>query len=156
MAAGPDGDFVVVWDSESSAGDDIGSASNIHPQNKKEVGERLARWSLAADYGQKVVRSGPLLKSHKVDGNKIRISFTDTASGLKARDNGPLKRFEIAGADKKWHWAEAKIDGDSVIVSCPDVPKPAAVRYAWCSNPEGANLVNSEGLPASNFRTDDW
>jgi len=135
---------------------DIGDANNIHPKNKKEVGERLARWSLAADYEKDIARSGPLFKSHKIEGNKVRISFTDTASGLKARDNGPLKRFEIAGADKKWHWAEAKIDGDSVIVSCPDVPKPAAVRYAWCSNPEGANIVNSEGLPASNFRTDNW
>jgi sialate O-acetylesterase len=134
---------------------DIGAADDIHPKNKKEVGERLARWSLAEDYGMDVVRSGPLFKSHKIEGDKVRITFTD-AAGLKSRDGGPLKRFEIAGADKNWHWAEAKIDGESVIVSCPEVPKPAAVRYAWCSNPEGANLVNGAGLPASNFRTDDW
>lgn len=135
---------------------DIGSANDIHPRNKKEVGERLARWSLAADYGRKIVRSGPLFKAHKVEGDKIRVSFTDIAGGLKSRDGGPLMRFEIAGADRNWRWAEAKIDGDSVIVSCPEVPKPVAVRYAWCSNPEGANLVNSEGLPTSVFRTDDW
>lgn len=135
---------------------DIGEANNIHPRNKKEVGERLARWTLAADYEKDIVRSGPLFKEHKVQGDKIRVSFTDIGSGLKSRDGGPLKRFEIAGADKKWHWAEAQIDGDSVIVSCPEIPKPAAVRYAWCSNPEGANLVNSEGLPASVFRTDNW
>jgi sialate O-acetylesterase len=77
--------------------------------------------------------------------------------GLKSRDGGALKRFEIAGADKVWKWAEARIDGaDSVIVSSAEVKVPVAVRYAWAANPEGANLINSDGLPASLFRTDDW
>jgi sialate O-acetylesterase len=76
---------------------------------------------------------------------------------LKSRDGGPLKRFEIAGADRVWHWADATVEGlDGVRVSSPKVPEPVAVRYAWAANPEGANLVNSEGLPASVFRTDDW
>ena len=87
----------------------------------------------------------------------MTITFDHAGDGLKSRDGGPLKRFEIAGEDKKWHWAEAKISGkDTVTVSSRDVPQPAAVRYAWAANPEGANLVNSEGLPASVFRTDDW
>ena len=76
---------------------------------------------------------------------------------MKARDGGPLKRFEIAGSDKVWHWAEAKIDGkDAVLLSSPEVKQPVAARYAWAANPEGANLINSEGLPTSVFRTDDW
>jgi sialate O-acetylesterase len=85
----------------------------------------------------------------------VRIEF-DHATGLKSRDGGPLKRFEIAGADRQWRWADAVIDGETVVVSSPAVPQPVAVRYAWASNPEGANLVNAAGLPASLFRTDDW
>jgi sialate O-acetylesterase len=135
---------------------DIGEANNIHPKNKKDVGKRLARWALRFDYGKTaLVPSGPLFKSYKIEGKKIRVAF-DWAKGLKSRDGKPLHRFEIAGADKVWHWADAKIDGESVVVSSPDVPKPIAVRYAWCANPEGANLVNAEGLPTSVFRTDDW
>jgi sialate O-acetylesterase len=135
---------------------DIGTADNIHPPNKLDVGNRLARWALAKDYGKTgIVVCGPLYKGSKVDGNSVRIEF-DHAKGLKSRDGGPLKRFEIAGADQKWHWAEALIDGETVVVSSPAVAKPVAVRYAWASNPEGANLVNAEGLPASLFRTDDW
>ncbi|MGB1128486.1 MAG: sialate O-acetylesterase [Haloferula sp.] len=135
---------------------DIGMANDIHPGNKLDVGERLARWALAKDYGKTdVVISGPIYKGSKVDGDKIRIEF-DHAKGLKSRDGGPLKRFEIAGEDQKWFWADASIDGEAVVVSSKEVQKPAAVRYAWASNPEGANLVNGEGLPASLFRTDDW
>jgi sialate O-acetylesterase len=135
---------------------DIGETNNIHPKNKKDVGKRLARWALHFTYGKKaIVPSGPLFKSCKIEGDKVRVFFA-WAKGLKSRDGKPLHRFEIAGADKKWHWAEAKIDGESVVVSSPEVPKPVAVRYAWASNPEGANLVNGEGLPASEFRTDDW
>lgn len=136
---------------------DVGDADNIHPKNKQDPGERLARWALAKDYGRDMVYSGPLFKASKVEGSAIRVSFDQSGTGLKARDNGPLKRFEVAGNDRVWHWAEAKIDGrDSVLVSCAEVKSPVAVRYAWASNPEGANLVNSEGLPASIFRTDDW
>lgn len=87
----------------------------------------------------------------------VRVTFDHAGSGLKSRDGTALKRFEIAGADKVWHWAEAKVDGvDTVAVSSPEVKQPVAVRYAWASNPEGANLVNSDDLPASVFRTDDW
>lgn len=135
---------------------DIGAANDIHPRNKKDVGDRLARWALAQDYGKKgIVVCGPLYKESKVEGQKVRISF-DHAKGLKSRDGKALARFEIAGADQKWHWAEAVIEGESVLVSGKDVPKPVAVRYAWAANPSGANLVNGEGLPASLFRTDDW
>lgn len=87
----------------------------------------------------------------------IRVSFDQIGDGLRSRDGGELQRFEIAWADRVWHWADAKIDGpDGVLASSPQVSEPVAVRYAWASNPEGANLVNSEGLPASVFRTDDW
>ena len=135
---------------------DIGVAGNIHPSNKLDVGNRLARWALAKDYGKiGIVISGPLYKSAKIEGNSVRIEL-DHAKGLKSRDGGPLKRFEIAGADQKWFWAEAVIAGEAVVVSSKAVPQPVAVRYAWASNPEGANLVNGEGLPASLFRTDDW
>ncbi|MGB6221090.1 sialate O-acetylesterase [Haloferula sp.] len=134
---------------------DIGAADDIHPKNKKEVGRRLALWALANDYGKDVIASGPLFKNSTIKGPEIHITF-DHANGLKSRDGKPLQRFEIAGADKVWYWADARIDGESVVVSSEKVAKPKAVRYAWSSNPEGANLVNGEGLPASVFRTDDW
>ncbi|MDP1591139.1 MAG: hypothetical protein Q8M07_25515 [Prosthecobacter sp.] len=136
---------------------DVGEADDIHPKNKKDPGERLARWALAKDYGKELVYSGPLFKSSAAKDGAIRVTFDQSGTGLKSRDGSPLKRFEIAGADKVWHWADAKVDGtDSVLVSSDKVKTPAAVRYAWASNPEGANLINSEGLPASVFRTDDW
>lgn len=136
---------------------DVGEANDIHPKNKKDPGERLARWALAKDYGKQLVYSGPLFKSSAVKDGAIRVTFEQSGTGLKSRDGGALKRFEIAGADKVWRWAEAKIDGtDSVIVSSAEVKQPTAVRYAWAANPEGANLINSDGLPASVFRTDDW
>lgn len=136
---------------------DVGVANDIHPKNKKDPGERLARWALAKDYGRNLVWSGPLFKSSRPEKNGVLVTFDQAGNGLKARDGGALKRFEIAGADKVWHWADATVEGrDSVRVSSPTVPQPVAVRYAWAANPEGANLVNSEGLPASVFRTDDW
>ena len=136
---------------------DVGEANDIHPKNKKDPGERLARWALAKDYGQNLTYSGPLFQSSQTLDNAIRVTFDQSGSGLKSRDGGPLKRFEIAGPDKVWHWADAKIDSpNSVLVSSPQVKQPAAVRYAWAANPEGANLVNSEGLPTSVFRTDTW
>lgn len=136
---------------------DVGEVNDIHPKNKKDPGERLARWALAKDYGKELIYSGPLFKSSEVKDGAIRVTFDQSGAGLKSRDGGALKRFEIAGADKVWKWADANIDGtDSVLVSSPEVKQPAAVRYAWASNPEGANLINSEGLPASVFRTDDW
>ncbi len=136
---------------------DVGEANDIHPKNKQDPGERLARWALAKDYGRELIYSGPLFKSSEVKDGAIRVTFDQAGDGLKSRDGGPLKRFEIAGADKKWKWADAKIDGkDAVILSSGEVKQPVAVRYAWASNPEGSNLVNSDGLPASVFRTDDW
>ncbi len=136
---------------------DVGEANDIHPKNKKDPGERLARWALAKDYGKELIYSGPLFKSSEEKDGAIRVTFDQSGAGLKSRDGGALKRFEIAGADKVWKWADAKIDGtDSVLVSSAEVRAPAAVRYAWAANPEGANLINSDGLPASVFRTDDW
>ena len=131
-----------------------GEAVNIHPKNKQEVGRRLALWALATVYGQKdVAWAGPLPASYKIAGSEVLISFTHADGGLVAK-NGELKGFAIAGADKKWVWANAKIAGDTVIVSHSDVKTPVAVRYAWANNPVGANLYNGAGLPASPFRTD--
>lgn len=136
---------------------DVGEAKDIHPKNKHDVGERLALWALAKDYERDLVYCGPLYKSHEVEGGTLRIQFDHVGTGLAARDEKPLARFEIAGTDHVWHWAEAKITApDQVTVSAKNVPSPVAVRYAWAANPEGANLVNSAGLPASIFRTDEW
>lgn len=147
---------------------DIGEANDIHPRNKQDVGNRLALWALRDNYGfTNIVPCGPCYKSMKIEGDKIRVSFDYADSGLMAgvKDGlaltkeavgEPLKRFAIAGEDKKWFWSDAKIDGSTVIVSSPDVPNPVAVRYAYCTNPAGANLYNKEGLPAFPFRTDNW
>ena len=136
---------------------DIGEADDIHPKNKLDVGERLALWALADTYGKPIVRSGPLYAEATFEKGAARIQFHHAGKGLKSRDGKTLQRFEIAGDDKVWHWADAKVvSPDTVQVSSSSVAKPSAVRYAWAANPEGANLVNSEGLPASVFRTDDW
>lgn len=134
---------------------DIGEWNDIHPLNKKDVGERLALAAQKVAYGEKkVVYSGPLYESMKIKGNKVILSFKEVGSGLVAKGGGPLKQFAIAGKDKKFVWAEAKIEGNKVVVWSDQVPNPVAVRYAWADNPEGANLYNKEGLPASPFRTD--
>jgi len=147
---------------------DIGEARDIHPRNKQDVGWRLAQWALNQTYGKKdLVPCGPLYKSIEVDGNTIRVSFDHVGGGLMVGKkegleptaevkDGTLKRFAVAGEDKRWHWAEATIDGDVVVVKSAEVAKPVAVRYAYSMNPEGANLYNKEGIPASPFRTDDW
>ena len=134
---------------------DIGEAQNIHPQNKQEVGKRLAAWALGTVYKTKGVidTSGPLPAGHEVKDGSIILSFTH-ADGLNAK-GGELKEFVIAGEDKQWHPAQAKIEGSKVIVSSDAVPKPVAVRYAWKDNPE-ATLFNAAGIPATQFRTDDW
>ncbi|NGM62473.1 sialate O-acetylesterase [Sphingobacterium sp. SGG-5] len=135
---------------------DIGEAKDIHPLNKKEVGRRLALAAERIAYHDKnVVYSGPTYQSMKKEGNKIILSFTNIGSGLMA-DGGQLARFAIAGKDKKFVWASAKIEDDQVVVWSEDIKDPEAVRYAWGSNPEGYNLYNREGLPASPFRTDSW
>lgn len=132
---------------------DVGAAKDIHPKNKKTVGNRLALWALKNQYDKDVVVSGPLYKSHLVDGNQVTIKFDHVGGGLKSRDDKPLQRFEITGDNKSWHWASAIIVDDTVVVACPQVPQPIAVRYAWAANPEGANLINADGLPASIFAT---
>jgi sialate O-acetylesterase len=134
---------------------DIGDAKDIHPKNKQDVGGRLALWALAKVYGEKIEYSGPMYKSMAADGAKIRVSFDHVGGGLVAR-GGALKTFEIAAEDHKFVWADAKIDGETVVVSSNQVAKPVAVRYAWADNPDGCNLYNKEGIPASPFRTDTW
>ena len=134
---------------------DVGEAKDIHPKNKQEVGRRLAQWALAKTYGKNVVAGGPLYKSMRTDGNKIVVEFDYVDGGLAIRGGDTLKGFAIAGADKKFVWAEAKIVDNTLVASSPDVESPAAVRYAWANNPE-CNLINKAGLPASPFRTDDW
>ena len=132
---------------------DIGE-KNIHPHNKLDVGRRLALQALAKTYGKNVPCESSTYRSMKVEGNSIRIRFDHLEGGLVAKD-GPLKQFAIAGADKKFVWADAEIDGETVLVRSPQVPSPVAVRYAWANNPESCNLYNKAGLPASPFRTDD-
>ncbi len=134
---------------------DIGEANDIHPKNKQDVGKRLAFWALAKTYGSKLVYSGPLYKSMQVEGNRVTLHFDHVGGGLVAGGGEPLKGFAIAGADRKFVWADAKIDGDTVVVSSDQVAEPAAVRYAWADNPV-CNLFNKDKLPASPFRTDDW
>ena len=134
---------------------DVGNPTNVHPTNKQDPGHRLALWALGEVYGQKVpCTSGPLPAGRKVDGSTMVCSFTHTDGGLVAKA-GDLKGFMLAGEDKKWVKADAKIVGETVVVSSPDVKVPAAVRYAWADNPD-CNLYNGAGLPASPFRTDDW
>ena len=156
---------------------DIGESADIHPRNKKDVGERLALIALAKDYDQKVVFSGPVYDSLKVEDGKARLTFKHTDGGLVAKPlpatydvmsregktaplvrnspNSELEGFAICGEDKVWVWADAKIDGDSVVVWSDKVAKPVAVRYGWADNPN-VNLYNGAGLPATPFRTDDF
>lgn len=134
---------------------DIGEAHNIHPLNKQDVGGRLAQWALGEVYGKEVpATSGPLPAGHEIRGREVVLSFAHTDGGLQAKD-GELTGFKIAGDDRQWLPARARIDGEHVVVSHPNVESPVAVRYAFDGNPE-CNLVNGAGLPASPFRTDDW
>lgn len=132
---------------------DIGEWNDIHPLNKEDVGKRLALAAENIVYKENIVYSGPIYKSFQIDGNKIIISLTNVGSGLVSK-NGTLKYFAVAGADKKFAWANAVIKSNKVIVWSDAVKDPATVRYAWADNPEGANLYNKEGLPASPFATD--
>ena len=136
---------------------DIGDSSNIHPKDKQDVGKRLAAIALHNVYGESVVYNGPVYTSMKTEGNKAAISFTDIGSGLIAHDKyGYIKGFEIAGADKKFHYAKAYISGNIVVVYSDSVNAPVAVRYGWADNNLEDNLFNKEGFPAAPFRTDDW
>jgi sialate O-acetylesterase len=135
---------------------DLGDATDVHPKNKQDVGKRLALWALGTVYGRDVPAiSGPLPQVSTVDGSTITVSFRHTDGGLKSITGGPLTGFRIAAADRQWKPAEARIVGDTVIVSSPEVARPVAVRYAWKDWPD-YSLANGAGLPASPFRTDDW
>ncbi len=136
---------------------DIGEANDIHPRNKKDVGKRLSAIALNKIYGQSNVFSGPSFQSMKIDGNKIRVSLDNIGSGLLVKDKyGYVKGFEVAGADQKFVYAKAWVEGNDVVVSGEAITNPVAVRFAWADNPEDANLFNKEGFPAVPFRTDAW
>jgi sialate O-acetylesterase len=133
---------------------DTGDPDNIHPKDKQPVGERLALCALAKNYGEKVAYSGPTLKTVERLPGSIRLHFANADGGLVVKGS-KLEEFAIAGEDRRWSWADARIDGDTVVVSSPSVANPKEVRYAWQSNP-AATLFNLAGLPAAPFRTDDW
>ncbi|MET0552956.1 MAG: sialate O-acetylesterase [Vicinamibacteria bacterium] len=133
---------------------DIGESADIHPKNKADVGLRLALAARGVVYGEAVAASGPVLGDSAIDGRAIRVFFKH-AAGLATRDGSAPRAFAIAGRDRKWRPATAAIDGETVLVSSPDVPAPVAVRYGWADDPP-VNLVNGAGLPALPFRTDDW
>ncbi len=133
---------------------DTGDPDNIHAKDKQPVGERLALCALANHYGKNVVYAGPTFASFERIPGSIKIHFTHTDGGLIVK-GAKLEEFSLAGADHQWHWADARIEGNTVIVSSPEVPNPQQVRYAWQSNPD-ATLYNGAGLPAVPFRTDSW
>jgi sialate O-acetylesterase len=131
---------------------DIGDVTTLHPKDKQDVGDRLSRIALAQAYGRPIEYSGPVYDSMAVEGSSIRVEFTH-AQGLMAK-GGTLDQFAVAGADGKFVWANAAIDGETVVVSSDNVTTPVAVRYAWADNPDGCSLYNGAGLPAVPFRTD--
>lgn len=134
---------------------DIGEEKDIHPRNKQDVGKRLALVALAKTYGKEIEYSGPAYESMTVEGNATKVKFAHVEGGLISKPEGAVKGFAIAGDDKKFHWADAKIEGkDTIVLTSPEVPKPAFVRYGWADNPE-VSLYNGAGLPASPFRTDE-
>jgi sialate O-acetylesterase len=132
---------------------DLGSG--VHPRNKSGYGHRAAQVAAGFAYGQDVEIYGPIYKSHKVEGDKVRIHFNHLGSGLASRHGDGLQGFAVAGKDGKYHWAKAEIDGDSVVVSSSEVPQPLAVQYAWDKSAPWANLFNKDGLPALAFRTEE-
>ena len=134
---------------------ELGETDNIHPTNKTDVGNRLAAVAQKLVYNMDVQSSGPVMKDYMIGGNVIRIRFTEIAKGLFTSDGEAVTGFAVAGEDQKFYWANAKIVGDEIVVSAKEVQKPVAVRYAWANNPD-CNLVNSAGLPALPFRTDNW
>ncbi len=136
---------------------DIGDPKDIHPRNKQDVGHRLAVLALRDIFQKDIVAGGPVYAGMKKDGRKIIVNFSNTGSGLKVNDKyGYLKGFEIAGADKKFYYAQAHLEGNNVVVYHKDVRDPVAVRFGWSDDATDCNLFNNEGFPASPFRTDDW
>ncbi|WP_367914714.1 sialate O-acetylesterase [Leadbetterella sp. DM7] len=134
---------------------DLGEWNDVHPDNKKEVGDRMALAARKLAYGEDLVYSGPIFRSARTEGNRILLSFDHTGSGLITSDGEAPAEWAIAGADKRFRWAKARIEGNRVVVWHEDIPEPKYVRYAWADNPVNPNLYNREGLPASPFRTDD-
>lgn len=132
---------------------DIGNKKSVHPKDKQDVGDRLTRIALARVYGRDIEYSGPQYESMTLAGHSIRLKFSHLGGGLVAK-GGPLKTFEVAGAGGKFVPAEARIEGDMVVVSSPEVTAPVAARYAWSQYPAGCNFYNAAGLPAAPFRTD--
>jgi sialate O-acetylesterase len=135
---------------------DIGDAGDIHPRNKQEVGRRLALAALGLFCGRDIVYSGPQFKTMTIDGPTVTLEFDFVGGGLFDPNGENVEGFALAGEDRTFHWAQARIVApDKVVLSCPQVPDPVAVRYGWADNPR-VDLYNKEGLPASPFRTDDW
>ncbi len=136
---------------------DVGDARDIHPRNKRPVGERLARWALVQTYGREGDPCGPIFAGMTQEGGgRVRIAFT-YATGLRTSNGAAPTHIAIAGRDQIFHWAEARIEGESLVVWSESVPEPVAVRYAWANNPEGCNLIGgTASLPAAPFRSDDW
>jgi sialate O-acetylesterase len=133
---------------------DLGEWNDIHPDNKKDVGERLALSALKLAYHENVIHSGPSLLSSEIKDQQIILTFDNIGSGLKTKDGEPIGDLAIAGADKKFVWSKSKIEGNKIIVWAEGISNPKFVRYAWSDNPINPNLINAEGLPASPFRTD--
>jgi sialate O-acetylesterase len=133
---------------------DLGSG--LHPPNKSGYGHRAADVALGMAYGRKIEYYGPIYASHVIEDGKVRLKFTHAGQGLALRNGEKLQGFAVAGEDKVFQWADAVIEGDTVVVSSAKVPKPVAVRYAWSGNRTWANLFNKDGLPAVTFRTDSW
>lgn len=134
---------------------DVGDADDVHPRNKQAVGLRLSLAARQLAYGEELVWSGPVYRGHEIRGGEVVLDFDHVGGGLEAR-GGELREFAVAGPDRRFVWADARIEGDRIAVRSDAVSEPVAVRYAWSDNPEDANLYNVEGLPASPFRTDDW
>ena len=134
---------------------DLGESKNVHPVNKQEIGRRLALLARAMVYHDEIVYSGPVYRQLSSEGAQLRAWFDHAGDGLQTRDSGTLLAFEIAGADRKFVPAQARIEDATVVVSSADVSHPVAIRYAWRNDPK-TNLMNAAGLPASPFRTDDW
>jgi sialate O-acetylesterase len=136
---------------------DVGDANDIHPRNKRALGERLAGLALRELGLRTVPAGGPRLLGHVVQEGTIALRFGDTAGGLRpARAGEPLRGFLLAGADRRWHAAEARLDGDRLVLTSRAVPQPVAARYAWVNNPSEANVVGGDGLPLPPLRTDRW
>ncbi|HEY4955526.1 MAG TPA: sialate O-acetylesterase [Gemmatimonadaceae bacterium] len=144
---------------------DVGEANSLHPRNTQEVGRRLALAARSVAYGEHVIYAGPTYRRHEARGGRVTVEFDNVGGGLVSRAPfapraEPLRDrvlgFAVAGADRRFVWAEARIEGDHVVVWSDAVPNPVAVRYAWANSPENPSLYNSSGLPAPPFRTDDW